>query len=177
MAEQGEYFKNRKEAHNWLVAEGYQVSQGKFYQDISRNGFPALNGDKTVSKYQVMVYAKQLEEQAAPDLSAIERSENLHRKETAEAQIAEMKAERMRREEDANWLHADAAWSTLAALVGNLRDAIRRALHDDQVAIVQAAGGEVLRAPEVYEQIEATVDRAFNQVAGESIEVQWEGEE
>ncbi len=175
--EGSEYFKNRKEAYAWLIEEGYKVSVGKFYQDIKNNGFPAVNRDKTVSKYQVMLYANQLSEKTRPDLSAMERSENLHRKEKADAEMAEMKAERMRREQDRLWLHADDAWSALAAVVGNLRDALRRGLHSQQIQIVQAAGGEIHRAPEVYEYIDGVVDTAFNEVARAGIEVNWQREE
>lgn len=171
-----EYFKTRKEAHNWLVDNGYQISQGKFYQDISKNGFPALNKDKTVSRYQVLEYARQLEEDNTPDVSALERSEYLHRKEKADAEMAEMKAERMKREEDDLWLHADTAWSAVAVLVGSLRDILRRELHDNQLAIVEACGGEVHRAPEIFELVETEIhNKAFNEVARKSIDVQWEG--
>ncbi len=172
-----EYFKTRKEAYDWLIAEGYKVSSGKFYSDIKNNGFPVVNRDKTVSKYQVMVYARQLAEETRPDISAIERSEHLHRKEKADAEMAEMKAEKMRREQDTLWLHADEAWSALAAVVGNLRDAIRREIHSKQVEIVLAAGGETHRAPEVYEHVDGIVDKAFNEVARAGIEVEWSHEE
>jgi hypothetical protein len=178
MSEQAEYFKNRKEAHNWLIDSNYQISIGKFYQDIEKTGFPALNADKTVSKYQVAVYAKNLEGDNTPDVSALERSEFAHRKEKADAEMAEMKSEKMKREEDDLWLHADDAWSAVASVIGGLRDGIRRALHDAQVDIVQAAGGEVGRAPEVFEYIDhEVINKAFNEVAKKGIDVQWEGEE
>ncbi len=174
--EKAEYFKTRKEAHDWMKAEGYQISIGKFYTDIKNNGFPVVNADKSVSKYQVMEYARALTEETRPDISALERSEHLHRKEAAEAAIAEMKAEKMRREEDRLWLHSDNAWSALAAVVGNLRDVIRRGIHAEQVPIVQAAGGELHRAPEVYEYIDGVVNTAFNEVTRAAIDIQWEKE-
>lgn len=177
MTEAAEYFKNRKEAHSWLEENGYKISIGKFYQDIKKLGFPVLNQDGSVSKYQVMVYGKNLEKDQAPDPSALERSEFAHRKEAADAQIAEMKAQRMQREEDAMWLHADQAWSAIASLIGSLRDAIRRELHSDQVGIVQAAGGNIARAPEVFEHIDQVVNSAFNKVAKKGIDVQWEDEQ
>ena len=172
-----EYFDNRREAHEWLIANGFKVSQGKFYQDCKKNAFPVVNKDGSVSKYQVVEYGRGLQEEQKPDLTSIQRSEHLHQKEKAEAEIAVMKAERMRRDEDSLWLHADTAWSALAVLVGNLRDAIRRSLHGAQVDIVLTAGGEISRAPEVYERIEGVVDQAFNEVAKKGIDVQWEGEE
>lgn len=175
--EGGEYFRTRKEAHQWLVDNGFKISQGKFYQDCKNNGFPYVNRDASVSKYQVMEYGRGLQEERGPDLSALERSEHLHRKEKADAEIAEIKAERMRREEDSLWLHADVAWSALAVVVGNLRDAIRRSLHRSQVEIVLAAGGEIARAPEVYEHIDGVVNQAFNEAAKHGFEVQWEGDQ
>lgn len=173
----GEYFANRKEALEWLNANDYKVSQGKFYQDCKKNGYPFVGKDGSVSKYQVAEYGMSLQKELVPDLSALERSGHLHRKEKAEMEISEMKAERMRRDEDVLWLHADTAWSVLAVLIGSLRDAIRRSLHGAQVDIVLAAGGEISRAPEVYERIEGVVDQAFNEVAKKGIDVQWEGEE
>lgn len=171
---EAEVFRSRKEAHDWLIEQGYAVSVGKFYQDIKRKGFPVLNQDKTISKYQVAVYAKNLETDQQPDPSALSRTEALHRREAAEANIAEMKAERMRRDEDADWLHADVAWSVLAALIGELREVIRRKLHDAQGEITLAAGGDPVRAPEVFEHVDQVVGQAFNEVAGAGLEVRWE---
>ena len=55
-----ERFVNRKQALDWLKAQGYKVSQGKFYQDCAA-GFPAVRKDGTVSRYQVMQYGQQLD--------------------------------------------------------------------------------------------------------------------
>jgi hypothetical protein len=175
--ENTEYFKNRKEAHQWLTDNGFKISQGKFYQDCKEKAFPFVNSDGRVSKYQVLEYGRGLQEERTPDLSAIERSEHLHQREKAEAEIAVMKAERMRRDEDSLWLHADVAWSALAVVVGNLRDAIRRSLHAAQIDIVLAGGGEMSRAPEVYEHMESVINQAFNEVAKKGIDVQWQGED
>lgn len=177
MTTEAETFKNRKEAHRWLVANGYAVSVGKFYQDIDEKGFPVLNPDKSVSKYQVALYGKDLQTDQQPDPSALSRSEDAHRKEKADADIATMKAERMRREEDELWLHADKAWSVVAALIGELREVIRRDLHDAQLDVTAAAGGDINRAPEVFETMDKVIDKAFNRVAGSSLEIRWEGGE
>jgi hypothetical protein len=176
MTTEPETFKNRQEAHDWLLANGYQVSIGKFYQDIKRKGFPVINPDKTISKYQVAVYGKNLATDQQPDPSALSRSEYTQQKEKAEAEMAIMKAERMRREEDELWLHAEQAWSAIAGLVGSLRDVIRRHLHDEQVRIVQAAGGDPVRSPEVFEYVDQVIGRAFNEVAGAPLDIQWEEE-
>ncbi len=172
------YFRTRKEAHEWLQANGFNVSQGKFYGDIKKNGFPVVNADKTVSKYQVSEYGRSLKAEKAPDLSALERSENLHRKEAAEAEMAEIKAQRMRREQDKQWLHRDDAWSVVATLVVSIRDALRRAAHDGKEELAEAAGGELLRAPGLYEKIdELVINRAFNEVVGVRLDIQWEKED
>lgn len=172
-----ETFKSRKEAHAWLIAQGYSVSVGKFYQDIKEKGFPLLNADKSVSKYQVAVYGKGLETKQQADPSALAKAEWIHQKEKAEAEMAVMKAERMRREEDDLWLHAVEAWSVVAALVGNLRDAVRRHLHDAQIDITKAAGGDIVRAPEVYEAVDQVISKAWNEVAGSELQITWESEE
>ncbi len=172
-----EYFANRKEAHDWLQANGFNVSQGKFYTDIKKNGFPVVNPDKTVSKYQVSEYGRSLTADNRPDLSALERSEYLHRKEKAEAEMAEIKAEKMRREQDKDWLHSDDAWSVVATLVVSIRDALRRAAHDSRAELAAVAGGEQTYAPVLYEKIdELVINRAFNEVVGVRLDIEWEVE-
>ncbi len=169
-----DYFKNRKKALDWLRSKGHQISQGKFYNDCDA-GFPAVRMDKTVSKWQVAEYAASLgaETASSKPQSTIESEQ---RKAKADAEMAEMKAEKMRREQDRLWLHADEAWSALAAVVGKLRDAVRRELYNKQVEIVLAAGGETHRAPEVYEHVDGIVDKAFNDVARSGINVEWADE-
>lgn len=169
-------FKTRKEAYDWLRSQGCQVSIGKFYQDIKRreNNAPALNADKTLSRYQVELYRYKLGEQAAPpDLTAMaqDRVDYAHAREKAEAEIAQMKAERMRREEDNRWVEQITAWGVLAATLGELRDAIRRCLHDSQADLVSAAGGEPHRAPELYEAADQVIGRAFNQIAAKAVDI------
>lgn len=170
-----EYFKNRKEAHDWLIANNYQVSIGKFYEDIKKKGFPVIKKDKSVSKYQVLVYGQKLQEEQITDPTDLHSSEHSHKKEKADADIAQMKADRMRREEDKLWLHADDAWSALAAVVGKLRDSIRHHINLNSNEIILAAGGDQGRAAEVFETIDEYIDVAFNEVAESEIDVTWEG--
>ena len=166
-----ERFVNRKQALNWLNAQGYKISQGKFYQDCAA-GFPEIHRDGSVSKYQVMQYGQQLDVSSrslVPDSSR----ENVSRKLAAEAEMAEMKAARMKRDEDALWLHADTAWAQMAALVGTLRDCIRHHFHTAQNELVHVAGGNMDRNHEVYEFCDDIVNRAFNEVAGSSIDIKF----
>lgn len=165
-----ETFKNRKAAHDWLQDQGYQVSIGKFYTDIKRreNNAPALNPDQTLSRYQVALYGLRLgREQAPPDLQALaaDRVDYAHAREKAEAEIAELKAGRMRREQDRDWLHADTAWAVVAGFIGSSRDVLRRHFHDAQHDLVAAAGGDPVRAPELYEACEQVIGRAYNDLA------------
>lgn len=172
----GERFVNRKQAHNWLQAQGYKVSQGKFYQDC-KAGFPALHKDGTLSRYQVMQYGQQLDVTTRADAGGDgPQREDEARKIRAEADIAEMKAEKMRREEDKLWLHADEAWAQVAALVGTLRDAIRHHLYGGQRDLVHVAGGEQDRSQELFEAADQLVARAFNEVAGAEIKIEFERE-
>jgi len=165
-APEGERFANRKQALNWLQAQGYKVSQGKFYQDV-KAGFPLLHRDGSVSRYQVMQYGQQLDVESravAPGLLAGASEADEARKLKAQADQEEMKAERMRREHDADWLHADEAWAAVAALVGTLRDSLRHHFHTGQGELIHLAGGDPGRGPEVYEGCEEIMARAFNEV-------------
>lgn len=168
-----EYFSNRKEAHDWLTENGFVISRSKFYEDCKK-GFPAINADKSVSKYQVSVYGSKLKDDRAVDLEAMEKNSYSHRKDKADAELAEMRAERMRREEDDQWLHADTAWSAVAALLGRLRESIRHQLHTESAEMVLAVSGEVARSPELFEMIEGAVDAAYNEIAGDTLDITWE---
>lgn len=173
---EAERFKNRKQAFNWLREQGYKVSQGKFYQDCL-TGFPIIQRDGSVSRYQVMEYGDQLKlERAIDSLSptsspAPPLREHEMRKIKADADIAEMKAKRLRQEEDEEWLHAADAWATLAALMGTLRETIRYVLDKGQREIVHVAAGDQARSTEVFEHIDILINQAFNQVADGKINV------
>ncbi|MBU2537261.1 MAG: hypothetical protein KKH22_02400 [Proteobacteria bacterium] len=165
-AVEGERFANRKQALNWLQAQKYKISQGKFYQDVAA-GFPVLQRDGTISRYQVMQYGQQLDVEARSGAPVSgRREEDEDRKAKAEADIKEMEATKRRREEDADWLHADAAWMAIAGLLGVLKDSLRHHFHAGQGELIHLAGGDQARGPEVYEGCEELMGRAFNEVAG-----------
>lgn len=169
-------FASRKKALDWLWSKGHKVSMGKFYQDC-KAGFPHVAMDGSVLERQIMSYAGLLGpfssgasgggRAALHDPAAIEDDA---RKARAEADMAEMKAERMRREEDRYWLHADDAWAVTAALVGSLRGAIRHHLHVRQRDIVLSCGGDQDRSAEVYELLEEIVSSACNDVASSGLD-------
>jgi hypothetical protein len=155
-------FKNRKEALLWLQNRG-QISTGKFYQDCA-DGKISIAADKTLSKYQVMEYAEKVfgfVRQAAPSVDQEDKKRRL------EIEKLEMEVEKARianRKEDANWLQKEEAWAQMAAVIGTLRDSLRHQIHIGSVAIIHAAGGDPARGPEVYEQAEELISRAFNEV-------------
>jgi len=165
-AAEGERFKNRKQALNWLQAQGYKVSTGKFYQDCDA-GFPNIHKDGSLSRYQTMQYGQQLDIErrgAGPVDPGNGREADEARKIKADADKSEMQAEDMRREQDKKWLHQESAWEALAALVGVLRDSLRHQFHVGQTHIIHLAGGDPVRAPEVYEACEELIGRAYNEV-------------
>jgi hypothetical protein len=165
-APEGERFTNRKQALSWLKAQGYKVSQGKFYQDCN-GGFPVLHRDGSISRYQVMQYGQQLdvEHRGGGQVSG-SADEHEARRAEAEADIKQMQRDKMRREEDEEWLHADAAWAAIAGLLGVLKDSLRHHFHAGQGELIHLAGGDQGRGPEVYEGCEEIMARAFNEVAG-----------
>ena len=161
-----ETFRNRRTALSWLREQGYKISQGKFYNDCGA-GYPLVARDGSVSKFQVLEYAQRLDVSTRAVAAALEPSRDYEaRKIKAEAEIAEMKAEKMRRENDTLWLHAEDAWGQLAALVGALRDAVRHQLYEQAPELVLVAAGEQAKTMALYEAIEGAVDDAFNEVAG-----------
>jgi hypothetical protein len=165
-ADVSETFKNRKAALSWLREQGYKISQGKFYNDCGA-GYPLVARDGSVSKFQVLEYAQRLDVSTRAVAAALEPNRDYEaRKIKAEAEIAEMKAEKMRRENDTLWLHAEDAWGQLAALVGALRDAVRHQLYEQAPELVLVAAGEQAKTMALYEAIEGAVDDAFNEVAG-----------
>jgi len=167
-----ERYKSRKKALTWLQDNGYKISTGKFYQDC-KAGFPSVGSDGTVSKYQVILYGQQLVSGVVADVPISTREDD-HRKNRADADIAEMKAEKMRREEDKDWLHAEDAWSAMAGLIGTLRDCIRHHIYVKQGEIVLSAAGKQDRSQEVFGFVDEVISQAFNEVAGSAISVQFE---
>ena len=170
------FFASRKEAWQWLRDSGYKVSRGKFYADVEADGFPVLTDDGRVSRYQVQVYGENLKaaKQKAITPKSISRSDDLARKEKADADLAEIKVERLRREESEYWLPAADAWSVIAGLMDELRRAIRRELHNAQNDLARCAGGDISRAPELFEAADQAVSAAFNTVAGNGLDIVWE---
>lgn len=166
-------FRNRKEAVEWLQVQGYKISTGKFYQDIAAGKKITMALDGTVSKWDTYQYAtKELNIATGSATGGTLAGEQI-RKIRAEADMKELQFEIATRERDKHWLHADDAWATLAAVIGTLRDSIRHHLDSGKQRIVEASGGDHARASEVFECCEGIINQAFNEVAGQEINVEF----
>ena len=168
LAPEGERFKNRKQAFDWLQAQGYKVSRGKFYGDCE-DGHPAVHRDGTVSRYQVLQYAQQ-QDVGRKSIDPGESKDSDDRKAKADADIAEMKAEEMRRNISNNWLSRDDAFEALAALAGSIQASLRHHFTTGQSRLLLLAGGDQERGPELFEGIEEIIAAAMNEVAVGDIE-------
>lgn len=161
LAQETERFKNRKQAFDWLKAQGYKISQGKFYGDCD-SGFPAIHKDGSLSRFQVLQYGQQL------DVDRKTTDNNLSsRRESLEVEKLSLEVERRQienRKEDDRWLKKEDAYAQLAALVGTLHDSLRHHFTIGQGQIIHLAGGDPARGPEVFEGCEEILAHAFNEV-------------
>lgn len=173
---ESEFFANRKEAWKWLTAQGYKVSSGKFYSDIEATGFPVVASDGSLSRYQVQVYGQNLaaKKQRVSTPEELSRFDSQYRADKAKAELLELELAEKRRESDAAWLRAADAWSVIAYEIGELKSAVRRKLYDELPGLVDAVGGDRVRAPELYEALEGVVDGVWNDMAERGIDVEWE---
>jgi len=184
-APEGERHKNRVQALNWLKAQGYKVSQGKFYGDC-KDGFPAVHKDGSLSRFQVLQYAQQqdVERRNSPADNSEEQADLELRKLRAETLKKEREDEDHKREHDSKWLHADAAFDALAALIGSLQAALDHQGYVGSPGIVHCCGGDPARTEEVAQAVKALVSNAMSEVlsAGSiegifsAAEEDWEGE-
>jgi hypothetical protein len=158
-----ERFKNRREALAWLQKRG-QISRGKFYDDCAA-GTVTIYPDKTVSKFDVALYAEKLFTSSRNSSDSGNMSQERERLEIEKLRFDVSKRELETRREDDKWLLKEDAWARIAALVGVLQEALRYQFHTAAVNIVHIAGGDHARVMEVYELCEDTISRAYNQVA------------
>lgn len=169
-------FKTRKEALNWLMTQGYKISQGKFYTDCTNGQKITVHRDGTVSKWEVFEYARNELKTGTGSGTGSGLAAEQMRKIRAEADMKELQFQIETRKQDKLWLHADEAWATLAALIGTLRDAISHQLDSGKNKIVEAAGGSHDQGPEVFEFCESLINKAFNEVADSPLDVTFERE-
>lgn len=170
-----EFFKNRKEAYQWLESESYPVGQSKFYQDCP--GLVPMNEDKTVSKFLVMQYGESLRRKTGGGevSTSVEAAEADLRKKKADASVAEYKAQKLAREEDKLWLYADDAYAMLAGLVAAMRSAVRHQMYAHRRELVEIVKGDKDFADQLYQEVEGLIDDGFNEVAGQNLKGKFEG--
>lgn len=157
-------FKNQSEALAWLRTKG-KISAGKFSMDCRSGNYDlGIATDKSLSKFKVAEYAEKLFGGGKQLTPSYERSERMAEMELREQELKVEKMELANRKEDANWLQKEDAWAQMAAIIGTLRDSLRHQFHVGSVAVIHAAGGDPARGPEVYEQTEELISRAFNEV-------------
>ncbi len=169
-----EFFKNRLAAAKWLESEGYPVSESQFYVDCDA-GKVVVGPGKSVSKFAVAQYgaAKRKALSSAASVDVVQAAAADLKKKQAEADIACMKATRMTREEDAFWLPADEAWAAVAALVIQIKAAVRHGLYSKRREIIHAAAGSQDKADEVFGFLDTLLDDAMNEVAGQEIKIEF----
>jgi hypothetical protein len=174
-------YKNRASAFRLFIqAQGLPVSERKFYNDAHRLGL--VRQDKTIELAALLAYVNEdLKINPATGQSLVAR-DTAQEKEAAELRHIQLKNDKLAREnraDDERWLLKEDAHAQMAAIVGLLRDSLRHHAHRAAAAIIHLAGGEVSRAPEVYEGVEEEIlSRAFNEVAGAGrVEVMFAGGE
>lgn len=158
---EGERFKTRKTALDWIKAQGYQVSTGKFYQDCD-SGFPAVHKDKTVSRFQVMQYVQQLDVERKS--TSTDRAEEKEQLEINKLRLEVERRQIENRRDDDKWLNKETAYAHMAAIIGTLRDSLRHHFQVGSPALVHLAGGDHNRAPELYEGVEDILAKSFNEI-------------
>lgn len=168
-----EYYKNRKEALVWLQQKG-KISQGAFYGYCEQGGYTNKIGqfyplvvrpDKTISKFQVMQFAMDFFGTQKAISNEDERAADAdRRKRIAEAEMAERKNDREKRQFDENWLERPKAIKQMAAILGNSRSAVLRRMHKCYPEIIRRCGGDHTRGNEVYEYLRSVVTDGFNDI-------------
>lgn len=159
-------FKNRKQAWDWLCAQGYKISRGKFYKDCDA-GFPAVGKDGSVSKFAVLQYGQQVDVETRIDAGALMDSAKREHLELRKLELDVAERERKARTEDARWMLVEDGWSAVASVLGALREGLRHQLHEASPRLVFLADGDPDRAPEVFGECEQVMARAFNELGPE----------
>jgi len=156
-------FKTRKEAFDWLQAQGYKISIGKLYQDCEAGVKITVHQDGTVSKWETLEYAKsELTTGTGTGSTSGLASEQL-RKVKAEADMKELQFETASRLADKKWmLHEDVLRET-ACLIGGIQNAFFLTVHKRTSELIRLCRGKQEMLPDVLEFLEEKiVKEAFN---------------
>jgi len=166
-APEGERFSNRKQALNWLNAQGYKVGQDKFYKDC-KAGFPNIHRDKTISRYQVLQYGQQLD-MASRGSASTDGDYQLRdaeiRKAVADANKAEIQAAQLQRELDKEWIKREDSDLEVCTWTALLRDAINHRITQGLPTLIHAVGGHLDRVADGQEVIDQAVTDACNDIS------------
>jgi hypothetical protein len=166
-------FVNRKQALNWLQAQGYKVGQDKFYKDC-KAGCPRVHRDKSVSKFEVLQYGQQLDvalrtgglgagESVSLALVMEEEARDKARITKAMAIKAEKQNEEYLKGLDKKWTLRDDALREIACLIGGIQNAFFLTVHKRTSEIILKSGGKQERFADVCEYLEEhLVKEAFN---------------
>ena len=165
----GEFFKNRQAALQWLQ-QRVQVSRSKFYDDCNA-GLITIHPDKTLSKFEVALYAEKLfaatRQAAGSGTLAMQREADEARKIRADADIKEMQAEAVRREHDNKWQLRREAEEHEIALMKLTQNIFRQRVYLDHTALLAAAGGSAANSPEFIIALMGFIDSVFNQLVSQ----------
>lgn len=159
-------FKNRKQAWDWLCAQGYKISRGKFYQDCDA-GFPTVAKDGSVSKFSVLQYGQQVDVETRIGAGSLVDAAKKEYFELRKLELDVAERERKARAEDARWMLVEDGWSAVASVLGALREGLHHQLHEAAPKLVFLADGDPDRAPEVLGECEQVVVKAFNELGPE----------
>ena len=166
-APEGERFNDRLQSWNWLTAQGYKVSRGKFYNDC-KAGFPTVHRDKTISRYQVLQYGQQLDidRRGGHEVNrADQHDEAITRRAVADADRAEMQAAQMQRELDKEWIKRDEADLETCTWTALTRDGIVNRFIKNLPTFIHAVGGDLQRMADGQAVFDQTVTDACNDIS------------
>jgi len=161
-----ERFKTRQEALVWINAQGYKVSRGKFFGDCKK-GFPGVHKDKTVSRYQVMQYAQQLnaELRSSPTDHSEREAELKIRKLEAEVEALERKSHK----EDARWMEVVEHEIQMAGLAGLFEETLQQQITINLSRLIYQSGGDISRAAEFALELDNVIALAMTEAVREQI--------
>jgi len=157
-------YKNKKAAHDYLVGKGYAISQRAFYNHCG-DGKCAVQKNKSILLVDLVDYIERhLNADQASGDSALARRERL-----LEVQIKEEKLKKLSlegRKEDERWLLKEESDERIAALLAISLEMVRQRFSIDSSRLVHSVGGDIERMPEFINQVEETIEAAFNDMAG-----------
>jgi hypothetical protein len=159
-APEGERFANRKQALNWLHAQGYKVSQGKFYGDCNA-GYPAIHRDGTISRFQVLQYAQQQDVERRSFNGAGELSEQEQELKIRKLQNEVRRQDREESLASGRVIERDLAEQSMRLKILVVYEKVAAQFRRDQEQIIHRLGLPPKKAAQFVAEAVGCVDRAF----------------